>query len=227
MAGCTAVLVGAGSGTRLGSELPKAFVCVGGVPLLARVVRTVVLAKCVDDVVVVVGSEHRERAETVLRAADLPPVHLVAGGRTRADSVAAGLAAVSAGDGVVAVHDVARALVPVDVVDRAVAALKTPWSAVAPALPVADTLKLVGPDDRVIRTVDRRGVWAVQTPLVFGVRTLRSVLERIDHGGATDELTLVEQAGGRVRVVPGDPRNFKITYPADLVVAEALVATHA
>lgn len=227
MVGCTAVLVGAGSGVRLGSDLPKAFVEVGGVSLLARVVRTALTAGTVDDVVVVVGPDHCDLAAQTLARADLSALRIVAGGATRAGSVAAGMSAVHAHDGVVAIHDVARALVPAALIDRTVGALTAPWSAVAPALPVADTLKLVGPDDRVIRTVDRRGVWAVQTPQVFAWRTLHRVLGRIERRAATDELTLVERAGGRVRVVTGDPRNFKITYPGDVLVAEALVRDHA
>ena len=227
MVRCTAVLVGAGSGTRLGSDLPKAFVEVGGTTLLARVVRTVLTAGSVDDIVVVVGPDHCELAARTLAAEGLPALRVVAGGQTRADSVAAGVAAVPARDGVVAIHDVARTLVPASLIDRTVGALVAPWSAVAPALPVPDTLKLVGPDDRVIRTVDRRGLWAVQTPQVFAWRTLHRVLGRIERTAATDELTLVERAGGRVRVVTGDPRNFKITYPADVLVAEALVRDHA
>ena len=223
MAGCTAVLVGAGTGVRLGADTPKAFLELGRVPLLARVARTVVGAASIDDVVVVVGPEHRARATAVLARAGLPSLRIVAGGDTRAESVAAGVDAVRARDDAVAVHDVARALVPSALIDRTVGALTAPWSAVAPALPVADTLKLVGPDDRVIRTVDRRGVWAVQTPQVFGWRTLRRVLGRVERYAATDELTLVERAGGRVRVITGDPRNFKITYPADVAIAETLV----
>lgn len=227
MVGCTAVLVGAGSGTRLGSDLPKAFIEVGGIPLLARVVHTALTAGSVDDVVLVVGPDHCDRAAHALAGAGLPAVRVVPGGAARTDSVAAGMAAVRARDGVVAVHDVARTLVPVSLIDRTVGALTAPWSAVAPALPVPDTLKLVGPGDRVIRTVDRRGVWAVQTPQVFTWRTLRNVLGRVARDSATDELTLVERAGGRVRVVMGDPRNFKITYPADVLMAEALVRDHA
>lgn len=227
MARCTAVLVGAGSGTRLGSDLPKAFIEVGGSTLLARVVRTMLSAASVDDIVVVAGPDHCDLAARTLADEGLPALPIVAGGLTRADSVASGVAAVPARDGVVAIHDVARTLVPAALIDRTIGALTAPWSAVAPALPVPDTLKLVGPDDRVIRTVDRRGLWAVQTPQVFTWRTLHRVLERIEHTAATDELALVERAGGRVRVVTGDPRNFKITYPADVLVAEALVRDHA
>lgn len=227
MVGCTAVLVGAGSGTRLGSDLPKAFLEVGGMSLLARVVRSALTADSVDDIVVVVGPDHRDVAAHTLAVAGLPTLRVVAGGATRSDSVAAGVDAVRDRDGVVAIHDVARTLVPPSLIDRTVGALTAPWSAVAPALPVPDTLKLVGPDDRVIRTLDRRGVWAVQTPQVFSWRTLHQVLGRVERGAATDELTLVERAGGRVRVVMGDPRNFKITYPPDVLVAEALVRDHA
>lgn len=227
MVGCTAVLVGAGSGTRLGSDLPKAFLEVGGMSLLARVVRSALTADSVEDVVVVVGPDHRDLATQTLAVAGLPTLRVVAGGETRSDSVAAGVDAVRERDGVVAIHDVARTLVSPSLIDRTVGALTAPWSAVAPALPVPDTLKLVGPDDRVIRTLDRRGVWAVQTPQVFSWRTLHQVLGRVERGAATDELTLVERAGGRVRVIMGDPRNFKITYPPDVLLAEALVRDHA
>ena len=227
MGRCTAVLVGAGSGSRLGFDRPKAFIEVGGAPLLVHMMRSARTATTVDDIVVVVADEYRQMTADLLAGAGLPATTIVAGGETRADSVAEGVAAVRARDGLVAVHDVARALIPVGLIDRTIRALHPPWTAVAPGLPVSDTLKFVGEDEQVVRTVDRQRLWAVQTPQVFSWRTLHDVHQRIGRTGITDELMLVERDGGRVRIVPGDPRNFKITYPGDVLVAEALVRDHA
>jgi 2-C-methyl-D-erythritol 4-phosphate cytidylyltransferase len=174
--------------------------------------------------VVVAAAPDCERAAAALAEAGLPAVTVCAGGPTRQESVALGLTACPAGTVVVAVHDAARPLVSPALVDATVAALTPPWAAVAPALAVVDTLKLVdGGSGEVRRTVDRRDLWAVQTPQVFA----RDTLERAHRAAAaavTDDLALVEAAGGRVRLVEGERRNFKITFPDDLVVAEALLA---
>jgi 2-C-methyl-D-erythritol 4-phosphate cytidylyltransferase len=123
------------------------------------------------------------------------------------------------------VHDAARPLVSPALVDRTIAALVDPWAAVAPGLPVVDTLKVVdAARERVVSTADRRNLWAVQTPQVFAHATLTRVHARIVAGEVTDDLVLVEAAGGRVRVIPGERRNFKVTYPEDLAMAEALLA---
>lgn len=218
----TGIVVAAGSGERLGVGVPKGFVEFAGEPLLLRSLR--VLAAACDDVVCVVGAEHLERASRIADAAGLGAVMVVAGGATRQDSVSAGLSACSPATRVVAVHDAARPLLTETLARRTIAALEPPWDAVAPGLPLVDTVKLVH-QGKVLRTVDRRGMWGVQTPQVFP----RAVLERVharvasDADAATDDLALVERAGGRVRLVGGDRRNFKITYAEDLRVAEALV----
>ncbi len=147
---------------------------------------------------------------------------VVGGGETRAASVAAGLRALPDDVDVVAVHDAARPLVTVDLLRRCVAALDTA-DAVAPAVPVTDTVKRVGPDEVVEHTVDRAPLRAVQTPQVFHVSQLRALHAAADPG-VTDDLQLVEAADGVVRLVPGDPRNLKVTFPHDLAVAEALLA---
>jgi len=227
----TAIVVAAGSGTRLhagagSAATPKAFVHLAGEPLIVHVVRALGAAGRIDDVIVVAGAPDLVEASAVLRRAGLPTAAVCAGGATRAASVQAGLAVCPSVTDIVAVHDAARPLVTSELVDDTVAALEDPWSAVAPGLPVVDTLKLTEPSaQEVVRTVDRRGLWTVQTPQVFP----RVVLERahasdLGRDERTDDLALVEEAGGRVRVVPGDRRNFKITYPEDLVLAEALLA---
>lgn len=205
-----AVVVAAGRGERLGESVPKAFVEVAGRTLLARSLDAL-RAAGVEHLVAVVPSELVDRA-----AAD--GVVVVAGGATRQESVAAGLAAMTPQVRTVLVHDAARALVPAEVVGRVVAALRAGHRAVVPGLPVADTLRHLerGP-------LDRRGVVAVQTPQGFA----RDDLERAHAASAgveaTDDAGLVEALGVAVHVVAGHPEAFKVTRPLDLLLAEAVV----
>lgn len=221
------VIVAAGTGQRLGGEGPKGFALLAGEPLLVHAVRAFAASGVIGAVVLVVCPERVAVAAEALARAELAVAAVVAGGATRQESVRRGLAACPQDAEVIAVHDAARPLVGGNLVRRTVDALVEPWAAVAPGLPVVDTMKLVdgtrGAPGEVVRTVDRGGVWVVQTPQVFAAATLRGV-HRSGDGQATDDLMLVEQAGGRVRLIEGDRRNFKITYPEDLVVAEALLA---
>ena len=126
----------------------------------------------------------------------------------------AGLAEVPADAVVVLVHDAARPLVSDEVVERVLAPLSEGWDGVVPGLPVGDTLKRVASDGRVQETVGREGLWAVQTPQAFAAEALRRAQANGDE--ATDCAGLVEAAGGRVKVVEGDPRLLKVTSAADL-----------
>jgi 2-C-methyl-D-erythritol 4-phosphate cytidylyltransferase len=217
------LLVGAGSGERFGADGPKAFVDLGGVPLLLHAARALAAARRIDRLVVMVGADAVEQARALLAEDALEvPFEVGAGGDERADSVRLGLDLLGPDVEVVAVHDAARPLVSSRLVDRTVAALEPPWAAVAPALPVVDTLKLTD-GERVLRTVDRRDLRGVQTPQVFP-RALLAEVHRRPAGKATDDLVLVERAGGRVRLVGGERRNLKVTYPEDLEIAEAFLA---
>jgi 2-C-methyl-D-erythritol 4-phosphate cytidylyltransferase len=138
----------------------------------------------------------------------------VTGGETRSGSVRAGLAEVPADALVVLVHDAARPLVSDEVVERVLAPLSEGWDGAVPALPVGDTLKRVGSDGGVLETVAREGLWAVQTPQAFAAEALRRA--QANGADATDCAGLVESAGGRIKVVEGDPRLLKVTTTADL-----------
>jgi 2-C-methyl-D-erythritol 4-phosphate cytidylyltransferase len=157
------------------------------------------------------------------------PVRVVTGGASRADSVAAALAALPTDVDVVLVHDAARPLVPVTLIDRVVAAVQAGHGAVVPAIPLADTVRRVGPDGAVVETPDRASLRAVQTPQGF----TRALLDRAyaaapDLGdppqAPTDDAGLVERLGVPVHLVPGDPEAFKVTTPLDLRTAEAVLA---
>jgi 2-C-methyl-D-erythritol 4-phosphate cytidylyltransferase len=210
-----AVLVAAGRGERLGLEQPKAFAKLGEDPLLAEPLRRLDDSEWVDAIVVVAPAGWEEPA--ILLAEELGAGKVracVAGGEARADSVRAGLAEVADDAVAVLVHDAARPLVTDDVIERVLAPLSEGWDGVVPGLPVADTLKRVGADGAIAETVSRDGLWAVQTPQAFPADTLRRALA--SHPGGTDCAASVEAAGGRVRVVDGDPRLLKVTTREDL-----------
>jgi 2-C-methyl-D-erythritol 4-phosphate cytidylyltransferase len=213
------VVPAAGAGTRLGPGAPKALRLLAGEPLLVHAVRRLRACPSVGPIVVAAPVAEVDTVTELLRGLD---VVVVAGGAERQDSVAAGLAALPDVE-LVLVHDAARALVPVEVVETVVTALRAGAEAVVPVVPVADTVKRVDVDGAVTSTVPREDLRAVQTPQGFR----RDVLLKA-HAGATaprtDDAGLVEALGIPVRTVPGSVEAFKVTTPFDLLVAEAVLA---
>jgi 2-C-methyl-D-erythritol 4-phosphate cytidylyltransferase len=219
-----ALIAAAGSGERLGIDRPKAFAALGGRPLLAQSIERLEHSELVDAIVVAAPPGWEE--PSILLAEELAASKVVAcvtGGATRAASVAAALFEVPLGALVVLVHDAARPFVTDAVVERLVAPLGRGFDGAVPVLAVADTLKRVH-DEVVVETVDRDALVAAQTPQAFLAPSLRRAFSE-DFSAATDCASLVERSGGRVAVVDGDPRLLKITTPADLVVAELLLAS--
>jgi 2-C-methyl-D-erythritol 4-phosphate cytidylyltransferase len=219
--------VAAGRGERLGSDGPKAFVVLGGRPMLAWSLEVLAESPHVDALVVVAPEGH------VGEVADLAdgPLTVVAGGEERSHSVRNGLAAVPAHAELVLVHDAARPLVQAETVEACLAAMVDPSvDAAIAATPVTDTTKEAAPDADgtvvVTATLDRSRLWAVQTPQVFRRAVLDRVLAQSDDvlAAATDDASLVEAAGGRVVLVPSPRANLKVTTPEDLRLAELLLA---
>ncbi|MBL1077398.1 2-C-methyl-D-erythritol 4-phosphate cytidylyltransferase [Nocardia sp. 2] len=207
-------------GVRLGENKPKAFVHVGGSPMLALAVQGLIDSGSVDEVVVMVPAELVDETRALLPVTDLP-VHVVPGGAERTDSVRAGLDAAPDASYVL-VHDAARALTPPELVTRVVDALRAGARAVVPALPVTDTIKSVDAAGAVTGTPDRSGLRAVQTPQGFDAQVLRAAYATGTQ--ATDDAGLVELLGTTVHTVTGAAMAFKITTPLDLVLANTLVA---
>jgi 2-C-methyl-D-erythritol 4-phosphate cytidylyltransferase / 2-C-methyl-D-erythritol 2,4-cyclodiphosphate synthase len=215
-----AILVGAGRGERLGAGVPKAFVPVAGLPLLAHAARAFAGAPGVTGLVAVVPAERSAEAQGLL-AGSGKLRGVVAGGARRQDSVQAGLRLLGEGfTGVVLVHDAARPLVEVALVEAVIAAARRTGAAV-PVLPVAETVKRVEAG-RVRETVDRRDLGTAQTPQGFRYEVLRRAYDRAFADGVevTDEAVAVERLGEAVEAVPGSPRNRKVTGPEDLAWAE-------
>lgn len=210
-----ALLVAAGTGERLGKDRPKAFVGLGELPLLAEPLRRLDDSGWIDAIVVAVPSGWEEPA--ILLAEELSATKVVAavtGGSTRAESVRAALAEVTDDALVVLVHDAARPLVTDAVIERVLGPLSEGWDGVVPGLAIADTVKTVD-GDRIVGTVPREKLVAVQTPQAFPATTLREAYSG-DLTDATDCASLVEARGGRVTWVEGDPKLLKVTTRADL-----------
>lgn len=214
-----AVVVAAGSGSRAGVEKP--WVALAGVPVLRWSVRALLEAGA-GDVAVVVSAHRLADAANALKG--LQSWRAVEGGATRAESVMRGLATLEAGDDApVLIHDAARPFLERGVIDRLMDALGEADGAV-PALPAVDSLRR-GDEAGLGESVDRDGLFRAQTPQAFRLATVRAALT--DWPATvppTDEAEAVRAAGGRVVLVAGDPRLFKLTYPEDFTMAEALAA---
>ena len=211
-----AVLLPAGGiGTRLGSRTPKQFLRLGREPILAATLRHFRRHPRVACVVVAAPAAHVDRTRRLVRGGGAP-VAGVPGGASRQDSVWCALKAAPADAAIVMVHDAVRPFVSRALIDALLAAADRDGAAIC-ALPVAETVKRVR-DGLVEATVERDGLWSVQTPQAFRAAVLREAHDKARRDGfvGTDESMLVERLGHRVRVVPGLPDNVKITTPADL-----------
>jgi 2-C-methyl-D-erythritol 4-phosphate cytidylyltransferase len=214
-----AIVAAAGRGDRLGLDRPKAFAALRGRPLLAESLERLDATDWIDAIVVAAPEGWEE--PSVLLAEELGCGKVsacVTGGPTRAESVRLALAEVPEDAAVALVHDAARPLVTEEIVGRVMEALGEGWDGAVPGLPVADTVKRVR-GDAVVETVPRDDLVTVQTPQAFVAPVLRGAAVAGDD--ASDCAALVERAGGRVKVVPGDPRLLKVTDAADLDLVDS------
>lgn len=218
------IIPAAGSGTRMGSTVPKQFLQLAGKPLLVHSVEN--FAKCdfVSQVVVAVSEDWYGSAVKLLT--ELIPDHskftVVVGGRRRQDSVRNGLDALDESINVVLVHDGARPLVSTSLIDRCYTAVLKYGAAIA-AVPVKDTLKKADDGQNVAVTVERDMLWQAQTPQGARKDLLASAYEQNGDADVTDESTLLEKAGIQVHLTAGEESNLKITRNEDLILAESIM----
>lgn len=224
-----AIIAAAGVGTRMQSATPKPYLTLAGKPILAHTLAVFEAVPEVREITLVVHPRELEHCqERVIDPYGFKKVlRLVPGGKERQDSVYQGLKALmAAGEGeLVLVHDGVRPLVRPEDIRRVLKAARRHGAAVL-GWPAQDTLKRVNAQGEVLETLDRRQIWQIQTPQAFRTELLwRAFVAAYDRGlYATDEAALVEALPHPVRVIQGAPFNLKITTPADLVVAEALLA---
>ena len=215
---CGAVIVAAGSASRMGG-IDKVMAQLGGEPMIRRTVRNFQNCDAISEIVVVTRPDLMEVIGKLCAGCDKLKT-VVAGGKSRQESVALGLDALSKDVKLAAVHDGARPFADWQLIDRCVRAANT-YSAAAPAIPVKDTIKVV--EGRIVKsTPDRATLFAVQTPQVFDFDLLRGALTKAEADGAavTDDCSAVERLGMSIKIVEGDERNIKITTPLDLKIAE-------
>ena len=213
----TALIMAAGSGQRLGGDLPKQYRPIGGKPMLRRAIEALIGHPRIDAVRVVIGEEQDGPASAALGGLDVGQP--IIGGATRADSVRNGLEAL--GHGIVLVHDAARPFCPPAVIDRLLDALDGNEGAV-PVLPIADTLAMGG---RLLSgMVDRERILRIQTPQAFHVEDLVYAFSEVTMHAPTDESSVMVEAGLKVATVEGDPLLDKLTTPEDWARAEAMLA---
>ncbi|MGH2829141.1 MAG: 2-C-methyl-D-erythritol 4-phosphate cytidylyltransferase [Actinomycetota bacterium] len=229
-----AIVVAAGSGTRLGGRGPKALTPLGGEPMLAWSLDAIVKAGSIRGVVVACGPGWAAEAEDLVRRRFQARGRVVGGGATRQESVRLALDRIAGDADRVVVHDAARPLAAPELFERALAALEGAAGAVC-AIPVADTIKKTSgkktsgkktSGDVVAATIDRTGLWRAQTPQAFRTEALLRAHAEAAVAGfvATDDAMLLERAGETVVVVRGDERNIKVTTQADLALAEAMLS---
>lgn len=217
-----AIIVAGGAGKRLRARVRKPFVPLRGRPMLCWTLAAFERTPSVGAVVLVAHRADLERARQLIRRRRFRKViRVVPGGPSRMASVACGVRALPPGARWVAVHDAARPLVTPALIEATLRGARRAKAAIA-AVPVVPTVKEAA-DGWVRRTLDRRRLWAVQTPQVFERRLLEQAHRRADGFVATDDAALVEKMGRRIRIVMGSHRNIKVTTPEDLVIAEALL----
>lgn len=219
---CHAVVPAAGGGTRLGAAMPKQYLDLGGECMLHRTIDALLAESRIGRIVVVVSPDDERRPPDGRfdGRVEFAPV----GGASRADSVAAGLERLQAGDDDwVLEHDAARPGLSLHALARLIDEVGDDPVGGLLALPVADTVKRCDDDGRACATVDRERLWAAQTPQMFRAGLLRQALAG-DRLGITDEASAVERLGLRPLLVRGEPANFKVTLAEDLRMARALHA---
>lgn len=215
----------AGSGKRMGGDGNKLLLNLHGQPLLAWTLQAAGAAKTIEWIGII-GQDHDFPAfEALLQNLSLTKtVHLIRGGDTRQASVFNGLQALPAAAQSVLIHDGARCLATPDLFDRCTEALQECQGLIA-AVPVKDTIKIVADHGWIADTPDRQNLWAAQTPQGFDLALLKACHQRGKDAGwqVTDDAALLEKCGERVKIVPGEDTNLKITTPVDLAIAEFIL----
>jgi 2-C-methyl-D-erythritol 4-phosphate cytidylyltransferase len=222
----TALIPAAGMGKRMGQTVAKQFLPLGDRPMLAHTLMAFQRASVIDEIIPILSKEDMENClrEVIERYHITKVKTLVVGGKERQDSVYNGLMKLEDEKGVAVIHDGVRPFVTQEMIAEAVERAKK-GECVAVGVPLKDTVKEVGPGGWVKTTLDRSRLWAIQTPQAFPVKVLKRVYaEAFKHKFyGTDDATLVERAGTKVRVIMGSYENIKITTPEDLLLAEEIL----
>ena len=226
MSKVTALIPAAGVGKRMGKAVAKQFLPLGDMPMLAHTLLAFQRTSEVDEVIPILSQEDMEGClKDVIEQFHITKVRtLVVGGKERQDSVANGLHKLEKDTAVVLVHDAVRPFVTPDMIRESIEYAKK-GECVAVGVPLKDTVKEVNAKSMVVQTLERSRLWAIQTPQAFPVKVIKQayVTAQKQNIYGTDDATLVERAGNKVRVIMGSYENIKITTPEDLLLAEEIL----
>ena len=219
----SAIIVAAGSGKRFGSEKPKQFLDIAGKPLIFHTLEQFENCSDIDEIILVLSKDEIENFETLAENQNLKKLKkIIAGGKTRAESVFNGLKAVDKNCEIIAVHDGARPLVSREEISDTIEKAKQTGAACLVAK-VTDTIKKIE-NDKIAATIDRETLRRALTPQCFKIEILQAAFENTDLSEAvTDECFLVEKLGFEIAFVDGSAKNIKITTREDWILAEMLI----
>ncbi len=213
----------AGSGTRMGSEIPKQFLLLNDKPVLAYSIDAFQEVFSDIEIRLVIPAAHQQQAEKIRRSARYPAtIRLVIGGQTRFESVRNGLTDIPQNDAIIFVHDGVRSLVSGELIKSCYMEAVRTGTAI-PVIPVNDSLRILSHGGQ-LEVVDREKVRVVQTPQTFRADILLPAYEQEYREHFTDESTVVEYFGSKVHFIPGEDFNIKITRRIDLIIAERILA---
>ena len=221
---CTAIIAAAGQSQRMNGG-DKLLMDLHGAPVLMWTLRALDRSSLVDEIIIAARKDLLlEIGDICSRAALTKPIRIIKGGETRLASVLAAAVEADPRAELIAVHDGARPLIRTEMIDDLIRQGNSTF-AVAPAVPMSDTIKMADGNGRVTATPDRKTLFAVQTPQVFQSSILKAALQSAMDAGAqvTDDCSAVERLGKEVYLIDGDPENIKITTPLDLVIANAIL----
>ena len=221
-----AVIVSAGKGHRLAGEKKKQFLLLAGKPILCHTLDKFENCPFIDSIQLVVGQEDMDYTlRAIVEDYGYRKVsQIVPGGKLRQESVKNGVDALSQDVDIVVVHDGVRPFVTREMIEESIQAARR-FKAAVVAVPVKETIKVVGPDRTVLKTLDRESLWKIQTPQTFQVEVIKEAFRRAAEDGfiGTDDASLVERIGINVYILPGSYNNIKITTPEDLILANLIL----
>lgn len=222
----SAIIPAAGQSSRMGLGKNKQFLLLSGKPVLAHTLTIFQASAEIEEIIIVAASGEEEycQREIVDRYGFSKVSQVIAGGKERQDSVYQGILALQSDTDLVVVHDGARPFLTTEMISTAIQSSLNSDGAIA-AVPVKDTIKIVNSEGIVKTTPCRDQIWSVQTPQTFRYSILRKAHEKARNEGflGTDDASLVERTGGKIRVIPGSYENLKVTTPEDLIIGEAIL----
>ncbi|HSB03609.1 MAG TPA: 2-C-methyl-D-erythritol 4-phosphate cytidylyltransferase [Thermodesulfobacteriota bacterium] len=223
-----AIIVSAGKGHRIGGEKKKQFLLLAGKPILCHTLDKFETCPLIDSIQLVVGQEDMDYTlRAIVEDYGYRKVsQIVPGGKLRQESVKNGMDALSRDVDIVVIHDGVRPFVTHEMIEESIQAARR-FKAAVVAVPVKETIKVVGPDRTVLKTLDRESLWKIQTPQTFQVEVIKEAFRRAAEDGfiGTDDASLVERIGINVYIVLGAYNNIKITTPEDLILANLILQT--